>query len=91
MSLPNLTVPEHGAFAASAQHGLTKREYFAACALQGLASNGGSNPALAAFHAVFCADVLIDELNKTETKEEPAVVVTPDADEDGFRRDEDVK
>lgn len=44
--------------------GLTKREYFAALAMQGLlTSDEGGIPNLAKM-AVECADVLINELNK---------------------------
>ena len=54
------------------QHGLTKREHFAAIAMQGiLASDPVGAPALMlvtaekyARHAVVCADSLIDALNE---------------------------
>lgn len=47
------------------ENGLTKREYFAAMALQGiLASNTfPSSPIAAAYDAVNCADALIEALN----------------------------
>ena len=49
--------------------GLTKREYFAAIALQGMIASGilahdDSAPSDAATWAVECADALIDALNK---------------------------
>jgi len=50
--------------------GLTKREYFAAKALQGLCAYGGAlaneNGSAAAYSrlAIECADALIEELNK---------------------------
>lgn len=42
--------------------GLTKREYFAAIALQGLCANGNIHEL--EIKAVICADKLIEELNK---------------------------
>jgi len=56
-------------------YGLTKREYFAATALQGLLSqppidsNTFNDPELTARDAVECADALIKELNKKHTEE----------------------
>lgn len=50
----------------SAEYGLTKREYFAAMALQGMLSNPdirGSNESLAKT-SISVADVLIKELEK---------------------------
>jgi hypothetical protein len=44
--------------------GLTKREYFAAVALQGILSQDDSRPSDAATWAVEYADALIDALNK---------------------------
>ena len=49
--------------------GLTKREYFAAVAMQGMIASGilahdDSAPSDAATWAVECADALIDALNK---------------------------
>jgi len=44
--------------------GLTKREYFAAIALQGILSQDDSRPSDAANWAVEYADALIDALNK---------------------------
>jgi hypothetical protein len=45
-------------------NGLTKREYFAAIALQGILSQHDSRPSYAATLAVEYADALIDALNK---------------------------
>lgn len=44
--------------------GLTKRELFAAMAMQGYVSDPNSSPIKAAEFAVKCADALINELNK---------------------------
>ena len=44
--------------------GLTKREYFAAIALQGILSQHDSRPTYTATLAVEYADALIDALNK---------------------------
>ena len=50
--------------------GLTKREYFAAMALQGLLANYGSSYSVQnTMEAVYLADALIEELNKTKTNE----------------------
>ena len=49
--------------------GLTKREFFAAMALEGLlATYRGVNAEETAHVAVFAADCLIDELNKPEVE-----------------------
>jgi hypothetical protein len=48
--------------------GLTKREYFAAMALQGLLSNN-NNYVYSVISAVEFADDLIEELSKTKTNE----------------------
>lgn len=45
-------------------HGLTKREYFAAMVLQGLAAS--HSPSAATEKAVIYADDLIEELNRTK-------------------------
>jgi hypothetical protein len=45
-------------------NGLTKREYFAAMALQGLLANNNNNYAYCVISAVEYANDLIDELNK---------------------------
>jgi hypothetical protein len=45
-------------------NGLTKREYFAAMALQGLLVNNNNDYAYCVISAVEYADGLIDELNK---------------------------
>lgn len=45
------------------QEGLTKREYFAAMAMQGLLANGEILPSQIAECAVLHADVLIEQLN----------------------------
>jgi len=44
--------------------GLTKREYFAAAALQAILADNSVSKNYAAFQAVACADSLIEELNK---------------------------
>lgn len=45
--------------------GLTKREYFAAMAMQGLLANYGSSYSVQnTMEAVYMADALIEELNK---------------------------
>jgi len=46
-------------------NGLTKREYFAAMALQGLLANNNKEYAYCVISAVEFADDLINELNKT--------------------------
>ena len=47
--------------------GLTKREYFAAMALQGLLAKYGSDYQVQnAKEAIYWADALIEELNKTK-------------------------
>jgi len=48
------------------EFGLTKREYFAAIAMQGLLPSDNVSLEFAANAAVKCADLLIAELNKTE-------------------------
>lgn len=56
----------------SIQAGLTKREYFAALALQGLLSGPkNESPGTAAARAVQCADALIDALGKSGESSEP--------------------
>ena len=56
---PNIQVPS--------LKGLTKREYFAAMALQGLlATNSTTTTEYYAIDAVRVADALIEELNKTK-------------------------
>jgi hypothetical protein len=48
-------------------NGLTKREYFAALALQGLLANYGSSYGVQnIMESVYMADALIEELNKTK-------------------------
>jgi hypothetical protein len=56
MTKPN--DPVYGQF-----HGLTKREYFAAMVLQGLAAS--HSPSAATEKAVIYAEDLIDQLNRT--------------------------
>lgn len=58
-----------------AYKGITKREYFAAMAMQGLLVNYTNNNdsvndgwPYVSEKAIVCADALINELNKTETK-----------------------
>jgi hypothetical protein len=46
--------------------GLTKREYFAGLAMQGLLSNRRANPAVMAEAAVAYADALLKELDKPQ-------------------------
>jgi hypothetical protein len=46
--------------------GLTKREYFAAMAMQGIISKTGWGEEEAARHAVNCADALINALNNKD-------------------------
>lgn len=46
--------------------GLTKREYFAVMALQGLLANNEMSIQFAIKYSVSCADGLISELNKSE-------------------------
>jgi hypothetical protein len=46
------------------QHGLTKREYFAAMAMQGLIDKRGNAESITAKTAVSYADALIKELSK---------------------------
>lgn len=49
--------------------GLTKREYFAAMAMQGSIANEDTSSARDhALYAISCADALIDALNKQEAK-----------------------
>jgi hypothetical protein len=48
------------------QEGLTKREYFAAIALQGLLANDSALITSKVIDAVKAADALIEELNKTK-------------------------
>jgi hypothetical protein len=57
---PNIQVPS--------LKGLTKREYFAAMALQGLLGNN-NNYVYSVISAVEFADDLIEELSKTKTNE----------------------
>ncbi len=60
-----LCVGDHGEIA-EINHGLTKREYFAAIALQALGRyllDGGSNANEIAKEAVYFADALIEALN----------------------------
>lgn len=53
-----------GAFAKEYQKGLTKREFFAAMAMQGMLSEFSNSPLPLAERAVHQADALIQELNK---------------------------
>jgi len=66
-----MTTPTHCAFPVPENGetlGLTKREYFAAVALQGLVAtlNRASNPEETSAEAVVFADALIGALNKTQ-------------------------
>ena len=66
------TFPSAGAFPANntetTDEGLTKREYFAAMALQGLLAHGWNVHEYkdAAIHATKASDALINALNKTK-------------------------
>ena len=51
------------------QEGLTKREYFAAMAMQGLLANDKVEHKYCVISAVEYADDLIEQLNKTKTNE----------------------
>lgn len=65
-SLRQPTDPEHAAFPGDALNqtcGLTKREYFAAMALQGLLAHGHRGT-FAAMEAREAADSLIEHLNR---------------------------
>lgn len=54
----------------SAKHGLTKREYFAAMAMQGILTNEGRGDTSAVIRvAMWHADELIEKLNKTKDAE----------------------
>jgi hypothetical protein len=48
-------------------NGMTKREYFAALAMQSLLTSTFANPEEAAKQAVEAADALIEQLNKLTT------------------------
>ena len=50
-------------------NGLTKREYFAAMALQGLVTKNNNEYDYCVISAVKFADALIEELSKTKTNE----------------------
>ena len=69
---------KHGGF--NKYHGLTKREYFAGLAMQGMCVNAGRNTlsftkmSELAEKATECADALLEELAKTsEQKEQEAL------------------
>ena len=63
----------HDTWANVPSYGLTKREYFAAMALQGYLASVPADtierPEYAASHAVKYADALINELNKEDERE----------------------
>ncbi|MCF8339745.1 MAG: hypothetical protein K9I82_02130 [Chitinophagaceae bacterium] len=61
---PNL--PDFVKSALNRPNGLTKREYFAAMAMQGLLANDSSLITGKVRDAVKAADALIEELNKTK-------------------------
>lgn len=66
MAFPVSPTPESGM---QGEYGLTKREYFAAMAMQGLMADGGRIDDTAEGYAVRAramADALIAELNKPE-------------------------
>ena len=58
------TKPNDKAYPSPNNHGLTKREYFAAMALQGILANGGNNYYSTIEAALYEADRLIEGLNK---------------------------
>jgi hypothetical protein len=59
------TKPNDKAYPSPNNDGLTKREYFAAMALQGILANEGSNHCLTnAEEAIYEADRLIEGLNR---------------------------
>jgi len=66
MTYPDDLINVDHEFGNSGTYGLTKREYFAIHALQGLLSDPNRNGSSTAFciSAVECADKLIIELNK---------------------------
>jgi hypothetical protein len=69
MTVEYTTRPDHQAFADGEAPGLTKREYFAAMALQGMLARGTYRPGGAnAADAVREADLLIAALNETGTE-----------------------
>ena len=74
MNMSNKTKPNDAAFACATswghQEGLTKREYFAAMALQGLCANPNESGLFEvnALRAVGMADTLIKELNRGKEK-----------------------
>jgi hypothetical protein len=62
---PNNGASEECPFEATTYPGLTKREYFAGLAIQGLLSNGDRRSfETVAEVAVFCADMLLEGLSK---------------------------
>lgn len=63
--IPHTTQPNDRAFPYQESLGITKREYFAAIALQGILASG-SNIEDPAAEAVHLADWLIDTLSKTK-------------------------
>lgn len=67
-----LVKPDDGAFAcifeSHLQEGVTKREYFATMAMQGLIPEAENDIEWCARRAVVMADALIKELNKQQDK-----------------------
>jgi hypothetical protein len=59
-----MKTPVYYAFPGPMDPGLTKRELFAAMAMQGIVSASGHGPKICAERAVECADALIAELSK---------------------------
>lgn len=72
----NNTIPDYPAFPTTddyAHSGITKREYFAISAMQGILASGEyytSVRKIIASEAVHLADALIDELNKQDGLQE---------------------
>ena len=59
----NFAFPYHDPADTWLEEGLTKREYFAAMAMQGILARGSFSRGFVAKHAVDYADALIDALN----------------------------
>ncbi len=78
MKGPKTTFPDDSAYPSweFTQRGLTKREYFASMAMQGMLAHPGTiadmpqkHPDTVAKAAVIYADALIEELNKEEKQD----------------------
>ena len=64
-AMPQTWIPELGNRPPESAQGLTKREHFAAMAMQGLLASHGARDATAAF-AVCQADALLEMLERTK-------------------------